>query len=74
MPAEEAIEQVGASIREQHPHDADVPGDPTGQPPAQGHPAGKREGQARRRVVNGPAAQHHAKDRDGTDPMHDPDR
>src|SRR6476659_5738015 len=44
MPGYRAVDEIGEPDREQHPHDADMPGDPAGEPAPERQTPGEREG------------------------------
>jgi hypothetical protein len=44
VPRYRAIGKIGEPVREQHPHDGDMPGDPAGEPAPERQTPGKGEG------------------------------
>src|ERR1700747_3437251 len=55
MPRYRAIGEIGEPVREQHPHDGDMPGDPAGEPAPERQTPGKGGGEGWRRVIDRPA-------------------
>src|SRR5256885_241775 len=73
MPGGNPVSEIGDSSQGEQPHGAEVPSERSPKPASKPGPARKVERQARRGVVNLPAAEHHTAYRVRPQPMEDAD-